>query len=93
MANAVVAQITAAPTSRHCFVFGLAHFLDHQATCAGNDVIQLLNAQPYARRVRYIGTTIVLSANQTKTDGAHSSMLRRLVWTQMQTKTFAACFK
>jgi hypothetical protein len=33
------------PDLQHCFVLGLGHLLDHNATCTGNDVPQLLNDQ------------------------------------------------
>ena len=52
MATTVERLVNQRPKSRHCFVLGLAHLLDHGATCSGNDVVQLLNAR--GRSVRHI---------------------------------------
>ena len=41
------------PHLQHCFVLGLGHLMDHNATCSGNDVPQLLR-YPHGFGIRHV---------------------------------------
>ena len=41
------------PHLQHCFVLGLGHLMDHNATCSGNDVPQLLR-DPHGFGIRHV---------------------------------------
>ena len=49
LAAAMAQHVAASPTTRHCFVLGLAHLLDQQATCAGCSPLSLALSNPIQR--------------------------------------------
>jgi hypothetical protein len=68
----VAQKMAQRPHLRHCFVLGLAHLLDHGATCQGNDVVQLLNSKGW--RVRHINKTDNICHLMPRMDLTHLSL-------------------